>query len=82
MPVSLEPHKTTLFFDIIIVRFQIYDRYLNESLGIALIALLMDVHTGAANEGPECVILLHGLARTEKSLLKIERYLKKMVFMS
>jgi len=40
----------------------------------------MDVHTGTANEGPECVILLHGLARTEKSLLKIERYLKKYGF--
>ena len=56
------------------------NRYLNKTLGIAFIVLLMDVHTAPSNEGPECVILLHGLARTEKSLLKIERYLKKHGF--
>ena len=28
-------------------------------------------------EPPECVVLLHGLARTEKSLSKLERYLQK-----
>ncbi len=29
----------------------------------------------AESTGPECVVLLHGLARTEKSLLKLERHL-------
>jgi hypothetical protein len=34
----------------------------------------------AASEVCECVVLLHGLARTEKSLLKIEHYLEKRGF--
>ena len=34
----------------------------------------------AANDRPECVILLHGLARTEKSLLKLEHHLDKHGF--
>jgi hypothetical protein len=51
------------------------NRYLYKRLGITLIVLLIYVHTGTASEGPECVILLHGLARTENSLLKLERHL-------
>jgi len=33
---------------------------------------LIGTHAGMASEGTECVILLHGLNRTESSLLKLE----------
>ena len=45
------------------------------SIIFALITSLLYVQT-AACEGPECVVLLHGLARTEKSLLKLECHLQ------
>jgi pimeloyl-ACP methyl ester carboxylesterase len=45
-------------------------------LSVSLLFLLVFCHVGAANKDPECVVLLHGLARTKKSLLKLERYLK------
>jgi len=56
------------------------NNYISKSLSIALILLLICIHTGIASEKPECVILLHGLARTENSLLKLERHLKKHGF--
>lgn len=47
---------------------------------IALLSILIFGHAEAASEGPECVILLHGLARTEKSMHKLELHLKKHGF--
>lgn len=49
-------------------------------LPITLILFLICVHLGIASEKPECVILLHGLARTDNSLLKLEQNLKKHGF--
>ena len=51
-----------------------------KSFGITLILLLAGIHTAAAGEKPECIILLHGLARTEKSMLTLERHLEKHGF--
>jgi triacylglycerol lipase len=56
------------------------NKYLCKSLSIVLILLLICIHTGIAGEEPECVILLHGLARTENSMLKLERHLEKHGF--
>jgi hypothetical protein len=56
------------------------NKYLCKSFTIALIFFLICIHTGVASEKPECVILLHGLARTENSLLKLEQNLKKHGF--
>jgi pimeloyl-ACP methyl ester carboxylesterase len=44
---------------------------------VALLLLLICCQTEAADKGPECVVLLHGLGRTEKSLLKLESHLEK-----
>lgn len=49
---------------------------LHNILGASLLSLFAFCNVEAANEGPECVVLLHGLARTKKSLIKLERYLK------
>ena len=51
--------------------------------GIVTIALLLVLsfrHVEAGNRAQECVILLHGLARTEKSLSKLEHYLESKGF--
>ena len=47
---------------------------------IALLSLLICIRAEAVSEGTECVILLHGLARTEKSMHKLEQHLKKHGF--
>lgn len=47
---------------------------------IALLSILICSHAEAASEGSECVVLLHGLARTKKSMLKLEQHLKKRGF--
>lgn len=49
-------------------------------VNVSLLSLLAICHAEAANKAPECVVLLHGLGRTEKSLLKLERYLKSSGF--
>jgi hypothetical protein len=54
--------------------------YFNKSLVIACLSFVISVQFGTASEGIECVILLHGLGRTEKSLLKLERHLIKHGF--
>lgn len=47
-------------------------------LGITLILFFVVLcNEGLSGEKPECVVLLHGLSRTEKSLIKLEKYLKK-----
>jgi triacylglycerol lipase len=50
---------------------------LHKMLQLVLPLLLICCHTEAADKGPECVVLLHGLARTEKSLVKLECHLKR-----
>lgn len=47
---------------------------------IALLSVLICSYPEAASEGTECVILLHGLARTKKSMAKLEQHLKKHGF--
>lgn len=47
---------------------------------LSLFILLICGDTVNADKRPECVILLHGLARTENSMLKLERGLKKQGF--
>ena len=47
---------------------------------VLLLLLLTHFSAYAASKTPECVVLLHGLARTEKSLLKLERYLENKRF--
>jgi triacylglycerol lipase len=47
---------------------------------IALLSVFICSHAEAASEGAECVVLLHGLARTKKSLLKLEEHLKNRGF--
>ena len=42
---------------------------------ITLLILLMCTLKGSASEDTECVILLHGLARTDSSMLKLELHL-------
>lgn len=56
------------------------DKYLFILSSIALIPLLTCIHNGIAGEEPECVILLHGLGRTENSLSKLDRNLEKHGF--
>jgi triacylglycerol lipase len=56
------------------------NNYPYKSAGLAFILASMTVHTGAATKGPACVILLHGLARTENSLQKLEHHLKNQGF--
>ncbi|MFC1495254.1 esterase/lipase family protein [Thermodesulfobacteriota bacterium] len=51
-----------------------------KSTGIILLLLIICVPAGTAGRDPECVILFHGLARTEKSMLNLERHLKKHGF--
>lgn len=48
---------------------------------IILIVLILAVPSGARCESPECVVLLHGLARSAKSLSKLERHLQKEGYM-
>ena len=50
-------------------------KYLNKLLGITLLLMLTNAHTTIANEKNECVILLHGLARTDNSMSKLELHL-------
>ena len=47
---------------------------------VSLLLLLTLCNAEAASKGPECVVLLHGLARTEKSLLRLERHLESSGF--
>jgi pimeloyl-ACP methyl ester carboxylesterase len=42
----------------------------------SLLALLVLSYAASAGQKQECVVLLHGLARTEKSLLKLEHHLE------
>jgi alpha-beta hydrolase superfamily lysophospholipase len=42
----------------------------------SILLLLVFCHLGTASQDQECVVLLHGLARTEKSLLKLEHHLE------
>ena len=46
-------------------------------VNVSLLLLLFYCDAEAADKGPECVVLLHGLARTEQSLLKLEHHLEK-----
>lgn len=52
-----------------------YDLY--KIVPTILMIMLISCQTEAGEIKPECVILLHGLARTEKSFVKLERHLKK-----
>ncbi len=45
-----------------------------------MLFILSSYHAAAASEVCECVVLLHGLARTEKSLLKLEHCLEDKGF--
>lgn len=56
------------------------NKYLCKSLTIVLILLLICIHAVIASAKPECVILLHGLARTENFLLKLQQNLEKNGF--
>ena len=47
-------------------------RFYVKPLSITFLLLLICTNTGMAGEKTECVILLHGLARTENSMLKME----------
>ncbi len=47
---------------------------------IVLLSVLVFSHAEAMSEGPECVVLLHGLGRTEKSLVKLEQHFNKRGF--
>ena len=49
-------------------------------LTIVLLLVLGFSHAKAGERAQECVILLHGLARTEKSLSKLEHYLESKGF--
>ena len=51
-----------------------------KSFGIAVFLLLICTNAGISGEKTECVILLHGLARTERSMLKLEHHLKNHGF--
>ncbi len=51
------------------------NKILCKSFCIAVIILLSCSHSEVAGEETECVILLHGLAKTENSMLKLELYL-------
>ncbi|MGD9158197.1 MAG: alpha/beta hydrolase [Desulfobacteraceae bacterium] len=51
-----------------------------KTLSFTLFLLLACTHNGIADEETECIILLHGLVRTERSMLKLERYLKNHGF--
>lgn len=48
-----------------------------KKLMITLLFALVSGHAEADDKGSECVVMLHGLARTEKSLHKLEHHLKK-----
>ncbi len=51
-------------------------KFLYKIIGIFLFVLFISGQLVMANEETECVILLHGLARTESSLSKLEHHLK------
>lgn len=54
---------------------------LEQKIAIVLLLLLLAHFCAeAASKSPECVVLLHGLARSEKSLLKLERYIENKSF--
>ncbi len=55
-------------------------KYSFTRLTLLSVLFLFNVHVVTAIEASECVILLHGLARTERSLLKLERHLKTIGF--
>ena len=42
-----------------------------------LLSIILPTCKCTAGQGPECVVLLHGLARTERSLRKLDNHLKK-----
>ena len=50
---------------------------LHKIVKVLLVVLLLSCHAETEAKGPECVVLLHGLARTEKSLSKLEHHLEK-----
>jgi triacylglycerol lipase len=49
-------------------------------LNVSILFLLIHCQVEAGSTAPECVVLLHGLARTEKSLLKLEHCLEDKGF--
>lgn len=51
-----------------------------KTAGIIFLLLMICVPAWTAGQGQECVILFHGLARTEKSMLNIEHRLEKNGF--
>jgi triacylglycerol lipase len=53
---------------------------LHKIVNVSLLILLTFCYAEAESKAPECVVLLHGLARTEKSLLKLERHLENKGF--
>ena len=53
---------------------------LQKIANVVLLILLNLCQVEAAGKNPECVVLLHGLARSEKSLMKLERYLDNKGF--
>ncbi|MDH3393256.1 MAG: alpha/beta hydrolase [Desulfobulbaceae bacterium] len=55
-------------------------KYPRKLFTISMVLLLTCFHAGVAGAETECVILLHGLARSENSLLKLERNLRKQGF--
>ena len=54
-------------------------KYLCKMLSLSLLLLIFTDPVIAAQK-KECVILLHGLARSEKSMLKLEKHLKSHGF--
>ena len=60
--------------------FQLMINCLQKIAIVLLLLLLTHFCADAASKTPECVVLLHGLARSEKSLSKLERYLENKGF--
>ncbi len=56
------------------------DNSLYKIKNVLILFLLTLCHVAEASGAPECVVLLHGLARTERSLQKLERHLEQEGF--
>ncbi len=56
------------------------NKFFCKSVSIVAFLLLFCTRAGMAGEETECVILLHGLAKTENSMLKMELYLMNQGF--
>ena len=65
---------------LLIFGFKNMKKFIYKSLVFTLSLLLTFAHIAKAGEESECVILLHGLVRTERSMSKLESHLKKHGF--